>query len=139
MIGIGEITHYLGDAVALVCARDRETLEEAKKLVKVAYEVLPAVHNPEEAAAPDAPLVFGEDESNVQAYKHVSRGNAEEAIRHSKYVLTQHFHPVDGARLSGAGVLRGAAAGKRRREAVDHRPELPHHHARVRLHAGSGL
>ena len=32
MIGIGEITHYLGDAVALVCARDRETLEEAKKL-----------------------------------------------------------------------------------------------------------
>ena len=92
MIGIGEITHYLGDAVALVCARDRETLEEAKKLVKVAYEVLPAVHNPEEAAAPDAPLVFEEEESNVQAYKHVSRGNAEEAIRHSKYVLTQHFH-----------------------------------------------
>ena len=81
MIGIGEITHYLGDAVALVCARDRETLEEAKKLVKVAYEVLPAVHNPEEAAAPDAPLVFEEEESNVQAYKHVSRGNAEEAIR----------------------------------------------------------
>ncbi len=92
MIGIGEITHYLGDAVALVCARDRETLEEAKKLVKVAYEVLPAVHNPEEAAAPDAPLVFEEDESNVQAYKHVSRGNAEEAIRRSKYVLTRHFH-----------------------------------------------
>ena len=76
MIGIGEITHYLGDAVALVCARDRETLEEAKKLVKVAYEVLPAVHNPEEAAAPDAPLVFEEEESNVQAYKHVSRGDA---------------------------------------------------------------
>ena len=92
MIGIGEITHYLGDAVALVCARDRDTLEEAKKLVKVAYEVLPAVHNPEEAAAPDAPLVFEEDESNVQAYKHVSRGDAEGAIRHSKYVLTQHFH-----------------------------------------------
>ena len=92
MIGIGEITHYLGDAVALVCARDRETLEEAKKLVKVEYEVLPAVHNPEEAAAPDAPLVFEEEESNVQAYKHVSRGDAEGAIRHSKYVLTQHFH-----------------------------------------------
>ena len=72
--------------------RDRETLEEAKKLVKVEYEVLPAVHNPEEAAAPDAPLVFEEEESNVQAYKHVSRGDAEGAIRHSKYVLTQHFH-----------------------------------------------
>ena len=72
--------------------RDRETLEEAKKLVKVEYEVLPAVHNPEEAAAPDAPLVFDEEESNVQAYKHVSRGDAEGAIRRSKYVLTRHFH-----------------------------------------------
>lgn len=92
MIGVGEITHYLGDAVALVCARDQETLEAAKKLVKVEYEVLPAVHNPAEAAAPDAPLVFEEDENNVQAYKHVSRGDAEGAIQHSKFVLTRHFH-----------------------------------------------
>ena len=52
MIGVGEITHYLGDAVALVCARDQETLEAAKKLVQVEYEVLPAVHSPAEAAAP---------------------------------------------------------------------------------------
>ena len=92
LIGVGEITHYLGDSVALICAREQETLETAKKLVKVEYEVLPAVHSPQEAAAPDAPLVFEGDESNVQAYKHVSRGNAEEAIRNAKYVLTQHFH-----------------------------------------------
>ena len=31
MIGVGEITHYLGDAVALVCARDQETLEAGQK------------------------------------------------------------------------------------------------------------
>ena len=92
LIGIGEITHYLGDAVALVCARDQETLEAAKKLVKVEYEELPAVHNPTEAAAPDAPLVFEEDENNVQAYKHVSRGDAAGAIAKAKYVLTEKFH-----------------------------------------------
>ena len=91
LIGVGEITHYLGDAVALVCARDQETLDAAKKLVKVEYEVLPAVHNPTEAAAPDAPLVFETDENNVQAHKHVSRGNADEAIRNSKYVLHERF------------------------------------------------
>ena len=33
LIPEGEITHYLGDAIALVCARSREILEEAKKLV----------------------------------------------------------------------------------------------------------
>ena len=92
LVGIGELTHYLGDAVALVCARDQETLEAAKKLVKVEYEELPAVHNPAEAAAPDAPLVFEEDENNVQAYKHVSRGDAAGAIAKAKYVLTEKFH-----------------------------------------------
>ena len=91
LIPVGEITHYLGDSVALVCARDRETLEKAKALVKVEYEVLPAVHNPEEAAKADAPLVFETDEDNVQAYKHVSRGDAAGAIEKSKYVLTKHF------------------------------------------------
>lgn len=91
LIPVGEITHYLGDSVALVCARDRETLEAAKKLVKVEYEVLEAVHDPEEAARDDAPLVFETDENNVQAYKHVSRGDAESAIKNSKYVLSHHF------------------------------------------------
>ena len=67
------------------------TPETAKKLVKVEYEVLPAVHSPQEAAAPDAPLVFEGDENNVQAYKHVSRGDADGAIKNAKYVLTQHF------------------------------------------------
>ena len=91
LIGVGELVHYLGDSVALICAVDQETVEKAKKLVKVEYEVLHAVHNPTEAAAPDAPLVFDEEESNVQAYKHVSRGDAETAIKNSKYVLTEHF------------------------------------------------
>ncbi|MCR5022981.1 MAG: selenium-dependent xanthine dehydrogenase [Lachnospiraceae bacterium] len=91
LIPVGEITHYLGDSVALVCAKDQETLEEAKKLVKVEYEVLPAVHSPEEAAAPGAPLVFETDENNVQAYKHVSRGDADGAIAGSKYVISEHF------------------------------------------------
>lgn len=91
LIPVGGLTHYLGDAIALVAAEDRETLEKAKKLIKVEYEVLPAVHNIEEAAAPDAPLVFDEETSNVQAYKHVSRGNAGEAIRNAKHVISHHF------------------------------------------------
>ena len=91
LIGVGEITHYLGDSVALVCARDRETLEKAKKLVKVDYEVLPFVRSPEEAAKPDAPLVFEGTGSNIQAHKHVSRGDAAGAIAASKHVLRRHF------------------------------------------------
>lgn len=91
MIPVGGLTHYLGDAVALVAAEDPETVEKAKKLIQVEYEVLPAVHNIQEAAAPDAPRVFDEEESNVQAHKYVCRGNAQEAIRNAKHVISHHF------------------------------------------------
>ena len=91
MIPVGGLTHYLGDAIALVAAEDMETAEKAKKLIKVEYEVLPAVHNIQEAAAEGAPLVFDEETTNVQAYKHVSRGNAEEAISKVAHVISHHF------------------------------------------------
>ena len=38
LIPVGGLTHYLGDAVALVAAEDMETVEKAKKLIKVEYE-----------------------------------------------------------------------------------------------------
>ena len=91
LIPEGGLTHYLGDAIALVAAEDLETAEKAKKLIKVEYEVLPHVHTIEEAAAPDAPKVYDEEENNICAYKHISRGNADEAIKNSKYVLSHHF------------------------------------------------
>lgn len=42
LIPVGGITHFLGDAVALVAAETKEALEEAKKLVAVEYEELSA-------------------------------------------------------------------------------------------------
>ena len=91
LIPVGGLTHYLGDAIALIAAEDRETLEKARKLIKVEYEVLPAVHNIQEAAAEGAPRVFDEEADNVCAHKHISRGNAAEAIRQSKHVISEHF------------------------------------------------
>lgn len=91
LIPVGGLTHYLGDAIVLVAAENREILEKAKKLIKVEYEVLPMIHNIQEAAAPDAPKVFDEEENNICVHKHISRGNAREAISRSKHVISQHF------------------------------------------------
>ena len=91
LIPVGGITHYLGDAVALVCARERETLEAAKQLVRVEYEPLEPIHSPDEAKDASARVFETETTSNVQAHKHVSRGDAAGAIARSKYVLTRHF------------------------------------------------
>ena len=108
LVPVGRLTHYLGDAVALVAAETRAIAEQAKALIRVEYEVLPGVFSPQQALAEGAPLVHESGTSNVLAHEHLVRGDAEEAIEHSKYVVTQDIlHPLYRARLSGAGVRRG--------------------------------
>ncbi|MFC2670401.1 selenium-dependent xanthine dehydrogenase [Lancefieldella parvula] len=87
----GSNTRYLGDALCMVVAEDEETLETAKKLVKVEYEELPIVRNIEEAAAEGAPLVHTESESNLCQSRHITRGNVQDALKNSAHVITKHF------------------------------------------------
>lgn len=89
MIAVGEITHYLGDAICIVAAETPEILAKAKSLVRVDYEVLEPVRNPIEAMDPKAPLVH--PEGNLMAHKHIQRGFPAEAIAKSAHVITQRF------------------------------------------------
>lgn len=89
MIAVGDITHFLGDAICLVAAETPEILAKAKSLIRVDYEVLPPVRNPKEAMAPGAPLVH--KDGNLLTHKKVHRGNPQAAIAASKYVLKEHF------------------------------------------------
>ena len=89
LIEEGDITRYLGDAVALVAAETKESLEEAKKLVKVEYEELKPLTNPIEAMAEDAPHIH--EGGNILVEKELIRGNADEKIKNSKYVVTRHY------------------------------------------------
>ena len=89
MIPVGRITHYLGDAICLVAAETKETLEQAKALVEIDYEPLKPVFSPTYASQPFAPLVH--ESGNLLCEKHVSRGNADQAIRDADYVLMYHY------------------------------------------------
>ena len=89
MISVGRITHYLGDAICLIAAETKEILEQAKELVEVEYEPLKPVFSPTYAAQPFAPQVH--ESGNLLCEKHVSRGNADQAIRDSDYVLMYHY------------------------------------------------
>ena len=51
---------FVGDSIAAVAATDRHTAEEAVSLIKVEYEELPFVLEPEEALQADAPKVYPE-------------------------------------------------------------------------------
>ena len=89
MIAVGDITHYLGDAICLVAAETPEILQRAKELVRVDYEELPMVRSPKEAMAPDAPLVHRS--GNLLAHKHIRRGDPKAAIQKARHVLTRQF------------------------------------------------
>ena len=89
LIPVGKVTHYLGDAIALVAAESPEILEEAIKLVEVDYSELPCVKTPQEGMKEDAPLVHSH--GNIQAHEHLIRGNAAKRIAEAKYVVTRHY------------------------------------------------
>lgn len=89
LVPIGKETHFAGDAIVLIAAESRAVLEEAKKLVEVEYDVLPPVLSCQQAMAEGAPLVH--QTGNLLADEHLVRGNADEKIKHSKYVVTTHY------------------------------------------------
>src|ERR1035437_9312635 len=80
---------YLGDGLAVVAARTREIAEAAVKLIKVDYEPLPVVSDPEAALAPDAPKIHGED--NTFVHHKVRKGDVAKGFAQADFVIERKF------------------------------------------------
>ncbi len=89
MMGEGDITRYVGNVLAVVATDKKEKLEEIAALVEVEYTELPAVTSPFDALRGDAPLLH--PDGNVMSRANLVRGNADEAIANSKYVVTRKY------------------------------------------------
>ncbi|NFI55338.1 selenium-dependent xanthine dehydrogenase [Clostridium botulinum] len=89
LIKVGEETRYLGDSVALVAAETEEIAKEALKYIKVDFEELKPLSSPMEALKDDAPKIH--EGGNILVHEHLVRGNADEAIKSSKYVVTNKY------------------------------------------------
>ena len=70
-----EKVRYLGEPVAAVAAVTPDAAREAAALVKVEYEELPAVFDPEEAMSEDAPLVHEDPEAYHLDWESERKGN----------------------------------------------------------------
>ena len=90
LIPVGEITRYRGDAIALVAAKDKDTLEAAKKLVKIEYEELAPVLTVEDAMRENAPKIH--EKGNLLFHQTLTRGDVEKAIAESKHVVTHTYN-----------------------------------------------
>lgn len=82
---------HVGDKVAAVAAIDEEIVYQALKLIRVDYEVLPAVFDPVEAMVEGAPLIHEDYPGNINAEVHQSFGDVEEAFNHAFHVRKDTF------------------------------------------------
>ncbi len=89
-IAEGEITHCIGDILAGVVADDVRTARKACELIKLDYEILPGVFNPEEALKPDAQRVHY-DHENLLSKSIIKRGDVDKALVESAFVETRTF------------------------------------------------
>ena len=89
MMGEGDITKYVGNVLAIAASTKPESLSEILDLIEVDYTELTPLTNPYDALKGDAPLIH--EDGNVMSRANLVRGNADEAIRNSKYVVTRKY------------------------------------------------
>jgi CO/xanthine dehydrogenase Mo-binding subunit len=82
---------FAGDKVAVVIAETSDAAEDGARLVTVTYEDLPAVTDPRDALAPDAPLVHGTRGSNLLTRVPIRKGNVEAGFQDAEVVLEGEF------------------------------------------------
>ncbi len=98
-----EKVRYLGEPVAAVAAVTPDAAREAAALVKVEYEELPAVFDPEEAMSEDAPLVHedpnayhldweSERKGNLCYRLEFGEGDVEQGFAESDQVIEGTYH-----------------------------------------------
>ncbi len=89
-IAEGEVTHCIGDILAGVVAENVRVARKAVQLIKLTFEDLPGVFDPEEALKPSAPQVHGHHE-NLLSRSLIKRGDVDKALKESAFVETRTF------------------------------------------------
>lgn len=103
----GERVTAVGQPVAAIVATTRAAACDAAELVRVAYEPLPAVVEPQAALAPGAPLVHPELGTNVAYRMRRGQGDVAAAFARAAHVVALDvMHPrVHAVPLEPRGVL----------------------------------
>ena len=98
---------YVGEAMVAVAASSRYVAEDAAELIKVEYEVLDPVVDPESATSPDSALLFDEQDSNILFERTYTYGEPDAAIDEAAVLVrgSYRFPRVSGNPLETFGVV----------------------------------
>jgi 4-hydroxybenzoyl-CoA reductase alpha subunit len=86
-----EKVRFVGDEVAAVAAIDEDIAREAVELIRVDYEELSSVYDPEEAMRSGAPQIHAEAQNNISSYVKREFGNIGEGFKISDYIFENRF------------------------------------------------
>ncbi len=86
-----ETVRFVGEEVAAVAALDEEIAREAVELIRVDYEPLPAVFDPEEAMKPGAPRLYEDCPNNIASHFTRHFGDIEQGFREADEIFDDRF------------------------------------------------
>ncbi|MBN1220653.1 MAG: molybdopterin-dependent oxidoreductase [Anaerolineae bacterium] len=141
----GDIVRFVGDQVALIIAETEKIAARARDLIKVEYEDLPLVDDPEFAMSGRAPQLHPNVLHNVADYKKIRKGDPEaawdqcnvvvEGIYHTPFQEHAYLQPEAGtASIDDKGVITVHCAGQwtwEDQQQIAHALDLPSDRVRV--------
>ena len=86
-----EKVRYVGEGVAAVAAQDALTARRALAAIKVVYEPLPAVFDPDEALLPGAPVLHDYAPDNITKHIPIRVGDVEKGFAESDLVVEETY------------------------------------------------
>jgi len=86
VLAIDEV-NYLGEAIALVVAKDPYTAEDAAELVQIDYEPLEAVEDPEKALEPSATKIHDYLSSNIAYHSKYESGDVDKVFEEADHKI----------------------------------------------------
>jgi len=92
---------YVGEAVAAVAAEDLSIAKRALAAIRVVYELLPAVFDPDEAMRPGAPILHDYAPDNITKHIPIRVGDVDKGFAESDLVVEETYstQPIEHAYL----------------------------------------
>jgi carbon-monoxide dehydrogenase large subunit len=84
-----EKVRFVGEPIVAIAAETKYIAEDAKELVEVEFEPLPAVVNAEQAMTQGAPVLYEKWGGNLMFEQHFKGGDVEGAFRRADYVFSE--------------------------------------------------
>jgi nicotinate dehydrogenase large molybdopterin subunit len=85
------VVRYVGEGIAAVAAEDVITAKEALRRIKIEYEPLPALFDPEEAMKPGAPVLHAYAPNNLVKHIPVRKGDVEKGFAEADVIVEDSY------------------------------------------------